>query len=380
MLSLRRYSFFSFASILTGAATLSMFSAAEAQQVVGQQGIGQQNAFQQGQAGGSQQNNQFSGAIGDQATPHVNREQTIAIAAPEGFPLSQPYQDYVDQVLTYWESSSSQVERLRCQFDRFTYDSGVCNYVDPNSSQMVAHEIAGGVIKYEAPDRAIIEVDKKRIALPPSTSNPHLEYRDLDSATMDKQRERYISSGDALYFFDHAEKQVIRQNLPVELQGQGIRNSPLPFLFGAKAQELKDRYWIRPITPENVEKQWWLEVFPKRRQDAEHYSRAVIVLGGDEFLPIQIQLFAPDHNPVKYTLADGSTRPAVLKFQIYDFKNSEKNFNLGLNIVRLWRDEFSPRRQNFLTWKWVEKEAPAVATQQATQQATQPSGANPFPR
>lgn len=305
-----------------------------------------------------------SSGLNEQGLP-VNREQTVPIQAPEGFPLSQPYQDYVDQVLTYWESSSSQVERLRCQFNRYTYDSGVCNYVDPRSGQMVAQEVAGGIIKYEMPDRAIIEVDKKRIALPPSASNPNLEYRDLNATDMEKQRERYVSSGDAIFFYDYAEKQLIKQNLPMELQGQGIKNSPLPFLFGAKAEELKERYWIRPITPDDVDKQWWLEVFPKRRQDAEHYSRAVIVLGGDEFLPIQIQLFAPDHNPVKYTLADGSTRPAVLKYQIYDFKNSEKNFNfaLGANVARLWRDEFSPRPQTLLGWKLVEKEAPLMAAQ-----------------
>jgi TIGR03009 family protein len=293
-----------------------------------------------------------------------NRQQTVAIPAPEGFPLSQPYQDYVDQVLAYWENSSGQVERLRCQFNRFAYDSGICNYVDPNTGQMVAHEIAGGLIKYEAPDRAIIEVDKKRIALPPNAQNANLEYRDLDAATMEKQRERYVSSGDAIFFFDYAEKQLIKQHLPQELQGQGIKNSPLPFLFGAKAEELKARYWIRPITPDNVQKQWWLEVYPKRRQDAEHYSRAVIVLGGDEFLPIQIQLFAPDHNPVKFALANGAVQPAVLKYQIYDFHNSEKNFSLGLNIVKLWRDEFSPRAQTLLGWKLVEKEAPAMAAQQ----------------
>jgi TIGR03009 family protein len=330
--------------------------------------------FQSGGAG-------VAGAISDrsQGIPPTAQagqagQQTVPISAPEGFPLDPAYENYVDQVLAYWESSSGQVERLRCQFNRFTYDSGVCNYVDPATGQMVAHEVAGGLIKYESPDRAIIEVDKKRIALPPSTANPNLEYRDLDAKTMENQRERYVSSGDAIYFFDYAQKQLIKQNLPVELQGQGIKNSPLPFLFGAKAAELKARYWIRPITPEGVEKQWWLEVFPKRRQDAEHYSRAVIVLAGDEFLPVQIQLFAPDHNPVKIQLADGAVRPAILKYQIYDFYNSEKNFDLGLNIVRLWRDEFAPRPQTLLGWKLVEKEAPTMAGGQVSQSGSSPAG------
>ncbi|MBL8854044.1 MAG: hypothetical protein JNK57_08740 [Planctomycetaceae bacterium] len=360
--------------ILAAGMTASSFIANGAAGPLWGQQSGRLDNFQPGSQGTSS-NTGFNNAIGDQV-PQAANQQTIPIPAPEGFPLSQGHQDYVDQVLTYWESSSSQVERLRCQFNRFTYDSGICNYADPTTSQMVAHEIAGGIIKYEAPDRAIIEVDKKRFAFPPSATNPNLEYKDLDAAAMEKQRERYVSSGDALYFFDYAEKQLIKQMLPVELQGQGIRESPLPFLFGAKAEELKARYWIRPITPDGVQKQWWLEIFPKRRQDAENYSRAVIVLGGDEFLPIQIQLFAPDHNPVKFELADGSIRPAVLKYQIYDFQNSEKNFNLGLNVVRLWRDEFSPRPQTLLGWRLVEKEAPTMAAQQPAPGV----GTTPIPR
>lgn len=290
-------------------------------------------------------------------------QQTVALPPPVGFELDPALQSHLDGILNYWESSSSQVQRLRCSFNRYTYDSGVCNYVHPENQQMIAHEIAGGQIKFEAPDRAIIAVDRKRIAIPPSAANPNLEFKDLDSAAMEQQQERYVSSGDAIYFFDYAEKQLIKQNLPAELQGQGIKNSPLPFLFGAKASELKERYWIRPLqTPAGVEKQWWLEVFPKRRQDAEHYSKAVIVLAGDEFLPVQIRMYAPDYNPEKLQLADGTTHPAVIKYQIYEFENSEKNFNLGLNISKLWRDEFSPRAQTLLGWKLVEKEAPQVSS------------------
>ena len=34
-----------------------------------------------------------------------------------------------------------------------------------------------------------------------------------------------------------------------EMQGQSIGDGPLPFLFGAKADTMKSRYWIREITP-----------------------------------------------------------------------------------------------------------------------------------
>ena len=37
--------------------------------------------------------------------------------------------------------------------------------------------------------------------------------------------------------------------MPPELQGKAIVDGPLPFLFGADAQKLKQRYYLRIITP-----------------------------------------------------------------------------------------------------------------------------------
>ena len=69
---------------------------------------------------------------------------------------------------------------------------------------------------------------------------------------------------------------MIEHKLPPELQGKAIADSPLPFLFGAEAQKLKQRYWIRIVTPPDVKDQIWLEAYPRYQQDAANFHHAAV--------------------------------------------------------------------------------------------------------
>ena len=72
-------------------------------------------------------------------------------------------------------------------------------------------------------------------------------------------------------------KQLIERKLPPEMQGKAIADGPLPFVFGAKADQLKRRYWMRDITPEeDIGKRIWLEAVPKLQQDAANFQKATI--------------------------------------------------------------------------------------------------------
>ena len=46
-----------------------------------------------------------------------------------------------------------------------------------------------------------------------------------------------------------AEKKLKVHPLPKEMQGEAIADGPVPFIFGAKADKMKQRYWIRDVTP-----------------------------------------------------------------------------------------------------------------------------------
>jgi hypothetical protein len=83
--------------------------------------------------------------------------------------------------------------------------------------------------------------------------------------------------------------------LPPEFQGKAIADGPLPFVFGAKAQQLKDRYWMRDITdPKDVGKQVWLEAWPKRQQDAGNFHHAEVILTDPGFSPFALRIYLPN--------------------------------------------------------------------------------------
>ncbi len=78
------------------------------------------------------------------------------------------------------------------------------------------------------------------------------------------------------------------------MRGNNIHLSPLPFLFGVKAKEIQDRYWVRPIAPPAGSQDVWLETYPKRPDDAGNYSRVQIILDKNEVLPKGLVVFMPN--------------------------------------------------------------------------------------
>ena len=82
------------------------------------------------------------------------------------------------------------------------------------------------------------------------------------------------------------------------MRGRAIVDGPLPFLFGANAERIKQRYWIRPLpVPKDVEKEYWLEAFPKTRQDAANYQKVHVIISQDDFLPKGLVIFDRNFDP-----------------------------------------------------------------------------------
>ena len=79
-------------------------------------------------------------------------------------------------------------------------------------------------------------------------------------------------------------------------------NSPLPFLFGAKKDVVKNRYWLRTATPPNVKNEYWLEAYPKRIEDARIYKKIEIIIDGTDFLPKSLHVYSANYNPAENEL------------------------------------------------------------------------------
>jgi hypothetical protein len=68
----------------------------------------------------------------------------------------------------------------------------------------------------------------------------------------------------------------------------------LPFVFGAEAKQLKERYWIRLITPAEEKNQIWLEAFPRHQQDAANFHHAQFIITTEKMEPYALKIIQPN--------------------------------------------------------------------------------------
>ncbi|HUT14459.1 MAG TPA: TIGR03009 domain-containing protein [Thermoguttaceae bacterium] len=192
------------------------------------------------------------------------------------FQLTPQEEDYLNRVLLFWEQRGQQVKTFACNFCRWDYDGVFGNANAPRY-------VDKGLVKYAAPDKGLYRVTQ---------SNQNQEWVAIES----QREEHWVCDGKSVYEFNHKTKQLIQHVLPPELQGTAIQDGPLPFLFGAQASKLKERYFMRVITPPNIQNQIWLEAYPRFQRDAANFQRAELILSVTEtdLNPFALQLFSPN--------------------------------------------------------------------------------------
>ena len=230
----------------------------------------------------------------------------IAPQQPAWFPLEDAQQKWVDQILSFWEQESSKVKTFECKFQRWEYDP----VFGPKND---AKTFAEGVINYAQPDKGLYRVEKLSTYAPPAKPGDQPQYFPEDAA----YGEHWVCNGKEIFAFNGRNKQMVVSKLPTEMQGKAIVDGPLPFLFGAKAETIKARYWIR-VLPETGKGKFWLEAVPKSRQDAQNFKMIHIVLDETTFLPEMLQLFAPNFDP--------KTNPSRTTHVFKDVKTGDAKF------------------------------------------------------
>ena len=108
---------------------------------------------------------------------------------------------------------------------------------------------------------------------------------------------------------------------------------------------IRDRYWVRSATPKGVQNEYWLELFPKRVQDARIYSKIELVISQQDFLPKAMHMYDPLYDPKKGNEAS----------RYFTFENREVNSQL-----LKWKDAmgmFVRPKLPGLGWTRVERKA-----------------------
>jgi TIGR03009 family protein len=235
------------------------------------------------------------------------------------FTLTAQEEAQVDRVLNQWEERNRTIKTFNCQFKRWVYDVVFGSADQPKF-------VDTGVIKFESPDRGMIRADmtEKNGEMVPIEDN---------------RAEHWISDGKSIFEFNHTKKQLVEHKLPPELQGKAIANTPLPFLFGAEAQKLKQRYYIRLVTPADVKDQIWLDAFPRFQQDAANFHHAQFIISTQGMSPFALKLIQPNEKD-------------YMVYQFYDVVVNDP--------LRLFKgDPF--RAYTPLGWQKIVEEPPAPA-------------------
>jgi len=190
------------------------------------------------------------------------------------FVLDAQQQQILNQILANWEKQSATVESLQCELHRWE-QGGLFPNANPNGGNAPPKDpYAIGELKYTAPDKG--------------------KYLLHDSETKEVE-EHWVCDGKAIYEFDHAKELLTIRPLPPELQGKAIADGPLPFLFGAQADKLKARYWIRAIEPPQAAANMiCLEAYPKYQRDAANFRRAEVLLDPNSWMPFSLMLENPN--------------------------------------------------------------------------------------
>lgn len=270
------------------------------------------------------------------------------LLVPPWIPLSPEHEEYLNQVLKYWEYNSSKIERYQCEFTRWVYDlppdaTGRVP-VDPQGRE-AARQISQGVIKYMAPDKAMYQ--SQRVWKFDTKSLNYTEVR------AQEDRDHWVCDGRWIYEFDYRQKTLRKIELPPDMRGKAISKGPLPFLFRAKADEIKSRFWLRVDTPADAKGEYHLEIVPRTQDDAAQFRSCRLIIDEKDFLPKLLVVF-PRAN-------DGRT--AQREVFAFDKRQVNWTFKDLLNEFNIWsRDFYEPAVPS--GWKLIEEPfsaQPAVA-------------------
>jgi TIGR03009 family protein len=255
-------------------------------------------------------------------------------------PLAAPEDEIspeLETLLKQWESKSALIKILEGKHRRTTY-----NLV------FETEQMASGVFYLETPD-------KGRIDLVGTKPGKNEKSNRLGKAghpfrLEEGHGEKWICSGQEVIAVNEEEKSYQIMPLPKDIQGDNIVKSPLPFLFGMKSDEAKQRY--RMVLKSNTEKGAVLIIRPRTQLDLQNYSEAWVVLDKSTYLPSAVKLFDPSGN-----------LETVYKFE--EIKINKKNTFLGgIGGLFAEKNPFQPDLRRYKLFVAPEEtEAPVRAPQ-----------------
>lgn len=260
-------------------------------------------------------------------TPRIAMNNTAPASPQAPFRLTQAEENDLNRFLTAWENYGEKVKSFETLFDCFAYLNW--DSKDPNVPQNSLSYCTRGEFKYNAPNQILFHVTGEWI----------------DKKIQHGRHEaKFLADGTAYYSFDcigttdpetgKQVKTVEKYIISEDQQKAGLMSGPLPFIFGAKAIDMKARYFLRIKTPEeHLGKQVWIEAFPKWIEDSAEYKSIMLIIDSKTFLPIALQKNHLNKNYEVFSFIEpsASSKPlqaGLMRKNPFDFKNHSSGYQL----------------------------------------------------
>jgi len=275
------------------------------------------------------------------------QQPPVTPQAPPGFQLNVLEQQQLDAVLDAWQRESGTINTFRCTFQRLEYDVAFGDR-DKDNKEIPLFQNSGE-LSYHRPDKGSFQITQiKRWTQQPAPAGQQPpavrtgDWLEQPNAIGD----HWVCDGQSVYQYRPDVKQLVEHPIPPQLQGQAIVDGPLPFLFGADAAKLKQRYWLKLDHESNRDPntQIWLIASPRFQAQAADFSRVDVVLDRQLLMPMYMQVWMPNRSHHVY---------------IFDIRNASKNTALN-QFKSLFERPSTP-----FGWKRVVENVPL-------QQAAQP--------
>jgi TIGR03009 family protein len=197
-----------------------------------------------------------------QGMTHMGRAEPANRIVP--FFLNDAEQRELDEFLARWERYSGDIKRYDVEFNMLAYDPTI-----PGAVPNVPHQRTFGNFKYIAnPMRFVYVIEGE-------WRNDEKIKRD-DGKNQHIFAEKIIINEKSVFKYEYNSKTVYQVNVPPEMIGKGIADSPLPLIFGAKADELKRRFSMK-IIPRQDEA-IWLIARPLLVEDQQEFKELEILI------------------------------------------------------------------------------------------------------
>ena len=213
-------------------------------------------------------------------TPPLNRRpaqvdprKPLPPAAPMRIPKLSPE---MEDILVEWEEKSAKIKRLEGTFVRTTYDK-----------VFSVESVSQGRYCFQFPDQGSF----LQVGVTKGAGMKGHRYIQKPGPT-----ERWVCDGIKIIKIDEQAKEYESVVIPEEDRGQNIRNSPLPFLFGMKAVEAKQRYSFELNTEKTDANTIWMKVYPLHQLDLANYKKAEVILNRSNCLPQAVKLYDNSDN------------------------------------------------------------------------------------